>query len=304
MPDRVRSYCAAHQLGDAEVEAPSRLPPPLFLVAPQANLHELTLVLHPEDLRRWWTSYARRKLGSSTTKFSGGAMPRRLPEQQRRYLVHLVVEFAGRSGPIAPADVEAHFVQHPWFRTPVGPIIKGISEAPKASWTLRSAGQVQGTYRPQVGIAVTSGSIIPNPVWTAAPPDAPPLPVSPTWTVWPNKAPYENDRENVRARLRQLVEGEAEAVRSWVRDAANEHPDLVGGMFDWERLEPTLWVGGLQGACLLALAYLAENRDGMLRELRWCESCGPWMPSEGGRPTDLCECGSPRQRVARVPTPS
>ena len=228
-------------------------------------------------------------------------MPRRLPEQQRRQLVHLVVGFAARPGPLTPADIEAQFVQHPWFRTPGGQaIVKGISEAPKPWWTLRLPGQAGETDRPTVGIAVTSSSIIPTSAWTAVPSDAPPLPVPPAWQVFSLKAPYENDRENVKARLGQLVKGEVEAVRTWVLDSASEHPDLVGGMFDWDRLEPTLWVSGVQGACVLAIAYLAENRDGMLCELRWCESCGPWMPTGGGRPTDLCECGKRRQR-ATVP---
>jgi hypothetical protein len=215
------------------------------------------------------------------------------PELLQRNLVHLVVEFARMPRPLDASCIEEHFIRHPWFRVaPNGArAIKGISAAPERAWPM---GPAEAPSLDRWGVA--SASIVPAHVLATA---VASVRIAHEWTapLGTVRAPFDSDQDEVRRLLRMVVDREDDEVHDWIDATVSAHPDLVGAVFDWDTLEPQTWLAGVQGACVLAITILSQNMHRIAEELRWCDGCGPWMPTSGGRPTDRCECGRPRRRL-------
>ncbi len=207
-------------------------------------------------------------------------------EQHHRDLVRKVTNVA-RPGRLDEGELLRFLASHPWYRyCPESEtrFILARKEGPLGTVTGSDGHDVV----PVVGVkswgVLPAGLVISPPVAAE---------FTPAVVTLRGRADYESDRETLREKFDLLRRGDVARVGKWVEEQYRLHPDLVRGAFNWcasawNSQNPT-WLGGVQGAFLLALDLLVQNRHDMRRDLRWCD-CGPWFPpARRGRYPRACE---------------
>jgi hypothetical protein len=196
--------------------------------------------------------------------------------------------------PLDSGCVLRHFAAHPWFMAPV--------PAPQPTIAQVIFGTTTGTVRlsPEMFAVESLGQL--GSLSFVSPQSSPSAPliarvgtVAMSTLIEPSA--FALDQGQVRGLLRQLWLWDRDArnrVDAWRVTARASSPDLLRYVAG-ENGAPQRWLGGVAGACFVAVDALASSS--FRRGLRYCTACDqPWWPpvDQRGRPPNACpDCNGP-----------